>query len=99
MRLLLLGVVQCALVGECWAQAPAGESSSSLPQVLVLGELEPGSVTGDTPPLIQFSPPQIQSFGVASVSDLLTELQPETQSARGRTDAQPVPLLNGRRIS
>ena len=96
---LLLAVVQGALSPECFAQAPAGASSSDLPQILVFGDLERGAVISDTPPLVQFDPPEIETFGVASASDLLAELTAETQSSRGRADAPPVLLLNGRRIS
>ncbi len=99
LRALLAALLHGALGRECLAQVPAGAASPDLPQVLILGDLERGAVLGDTPPLIQFTPPQIQAFGVASITDLLAELTPETQSSRGRTDAPPVPLLNGRRIS
>ena len=92
-------VLPCALPRTGLAETPASTSSQDLPQVLILGELERGAVLGDTPPLIQLGVPEIESFGVASVSELVDELAPETQSSRGRSDAQPVPLLNGRRIS
>jgi hypothetical protein len=98
-RLLLLALLPCARSQVCLAQASATAASPDLPQVLILGDLERGAVLGDTAPLIELSAPQIESFGVSSVSELLTELAPETASSRGRTDAPPVPLLNGRRIS
>ena len=58
-----------------------------------------GAVVGDIVPEIQYSPADIQSFGVATVTELLAELAPETRSERGRGGESPVVLLNGRRIS
>ncbi len=95
---MVMVMLQCAIAAESPSGLPQ-ESPSSLPQVVVPGELERGAVLGDTPPQIQLGPPEIQSLGVGSVSDVLVELTPETQSSRGRTDAPPVLLLNGRRIS
>ncbi|HLZ85292.1 MAG TPA: TonB-dependent receptor [Caulobacteraceae bacterium] len=58
-----------------------------------------GAVVGDITPEIQYSPADIQSFGVSTVTELLAELAPETRSDRGRGGESPVVLLNGRRIS
>ena len=56
-------------------------------------------MVGDIVPEIQYTPADIQSFGVSTVTDLLAELAPETRSDRGRGGESPVVLLNGRRIS
>ncbi len=72
------------------------------PDVVVEGNrLPPGSVVGDIPPEQVLNPADIRSYGVSSLSDLLTELAPETRSARGGGGGGggPVVLLNGRRIS
>lgn len=58
-----------------------------------------GAVVGDIVPEIQYTPADIQSFGISTVTDLLAELAPETRSDRGRGGESPVVLLNGRRIS
>jgi hypothetical protein len=58
-----------------------------------------GAVVGDIKPELQLSPADIQSFGVSTVTELLSELAPETRSDRGRSSEAPVILLNGRRIS
>jgi uncharacterized membrane protein YgcG len=58
-----------------------------------------GAVVGDIVPEQQLSPADIQSYGVSTVTELLQELAPETRSDRGRTQQQPVVLLNGRRVS
>lgn len=57
----------------------------------------PGSAIGDIPPDQQLGPAEIRSYGVSSVSDLLTELGPQLRSGRG--NGPPVVLLNGRRVS
>lgn len=58
-----------------------------------------GAVVGDIKPELQLGPADIQSFGVSTVTELLSELSPETRSDRGRSSEAPVILLNGRRIS
>ncbi|MBK2451860.1 hypothetical protein, partial [Escherichia coli] len=40
----------------------------------------------------------IRAYGVSSIAELLTELEPQTGSGRGRGGGRPVILLNGRRI-
>ena len=58
-----------------------------------------GAVVGDIAPELQMTPSEIQSYGVSTVTDLLNEIAPQTRSDRGRSQAAPVVLLNGRRIS
>jgi len=58
-----------------------------------------GAVVGDIEPEIQFTPAEIQSFGVSTVNELINEIAPETRSDRGRGGETPVILVNGRRIS
>lgn len=55
-----------------------------------------GAVLGDIPPETTLNAADVRSFGVSSITDLLTELAPQTTSASG---GDPVILLNGRRIS
>lgn len=55
-----------------------------------------GAVIGDIPPEETFSAADVRAFGVSSITDLLTELTPQTTSGLG---GDPVVLLNGRRIS
>lgn len=75
------------------------EDTPEEPEVIVRGQRNlPGAVIGDIPPEVQLGPADIRSYGVSSVSDLLTELAPQTRSGRGSGGA-PVVLLNGRRIS
>ena len=70
--------------------------TQDVPTIVVRAEREPGMVIGDIPPDQQLDPADIRAYGVSSVSDLLDELAPQTQSASG---GRPVVLLNGRRIS
>lgn len=67
-------------------------------EVVVTGSRPPGSVEGDIPPDLVLNPGDIRAYGVSSISDLLTELEPLTGSSRGRGGGRPVILLNGRRI-
>lgn len=63
--------------------------------IVVSGVRPRGSVIGNVEPEQQLSPADIRSYGVTSVSELITELAPQTNAAGGA----PVVLLNGKRIS
>jgi hypothetical protein len=82
---------------------PANEEeddATSVSGVVINGKrMQVGAVVGDIKPEIQLSPADIQSYGVSTINELLSELAPETRSDRGRGASQPVILLNGRRIS
>lgn len=67
-------------------------------EIVVTGSRPPGSVEGDIPPELVLNPADIRAYGVSSIADLLTELEPQTGSGRGRGGGRPVILLNGRRI-
>ncbi|MGV9006186.1 MAG: TonB-dependent receptor [Brevundimonas sp.] len=58
-----------------------------------------GSVIGDAEPEIVLDQDQIRALGAGNIAELLEAIQPMTQSNRGRSDAPPVLLVNGRRIS
>ncbi len=78
----------------------AGGVTSVAPLVVPSAKpVPPGSVIGDIKPEISLNPLQIQSYGVSTVSDLLNELSPQTESGRGRGGEGPVILLNGKPIS
>lgn len=84
------------------AQAPASAAASAdqpeddSSDIVVNGIATPrGSAIGNVQPEERLSPADIRSFGVSSISELLTELGPQTDSASGA----PVVLLNGKRIS
>ncbi|MEG3181746.1 TonB-dependent receptor [Sphingomonas sp. LT1P40] len=67
-------------------------------EVVVTGQLR-GAVPGDVKPEIVLNPADIRAYGVGSLAELLTELEPQTRSGRGRDGGGPVLLLSGRRIS
>ena len=58
-----------------------------------------GSVNTDIPPDVTLTADEIMAYGASDISELLTYLEPITRSSSGRTDLQPVFLVNGRRIS
>src|SRR5258708_7705674 len=82
--------------------APAPQSEDDMADdsdIVVTGSRSlPGAVIGDIPPEQSLGPADVRSYGVNSISDLLTELAPQIRSDRGSGGA-PVVLLNGRRIS
>jgi len=66
------------------APKPAEEGNSDEPDIIVTGSRNlPGSVVGDIQPEQQLGPADIRSYGVSSISDLLNELAPQTNSVRG----------------
>ena len=67
-------------------------------EVVVTGQLR-GAVQGDVKPEVVLNPADIRAYGVGSLAELLTELEPQTRSGRGRDGGAPVLLLSGRRIS
>ncbi len=83
------------------AQAPQRSTGLNDPadledEIVVTGQRERGAVVGDVKPLQQFDAGDVRALGVSNVSDLITELGPQVQSASGRP---PVLLLEGHRIS
>ncbi|MEI5688140.1 TonB-dependent receptor [Sphingomonas kyungheensis] len=74
----------------------AADAEDEETDIVVTGRRPPGSVVGDIPAEQVLSPADIRSYGVSSVSDLLTELAPQTTSGAG---GAPVILLDGKRIS
>lgn len=63
--------------------------------VVVTGAPERGAVIGNVKPEQQLGPADVRALGVSSISELLSELAPQTNAASGA----PVVLLNGKRIS
>ena len=72
------------------------EESSTRDDIIVKGKRLPGSIIGDTAPVAKLNAAAIQGLGATSISDLLQRLKPLTTSVSG---AEPVFLLNGRRVS
>ncbi|GAA0652403.1 TonB-dependent receptor [Brevundimonas lenta] len=70
-----------------------------LDSVSVRGQRQRGSVDTDIPPDVTLTAEQIQAYGASNIAELMTYLEPITRSSSGRTDLQPIFLVNGRRIS
>jgi hypothetical protein len=97
---LALALAACgsaALAAEAPAKPQAPPPKTS--ELLVTAKPLPGAVIGDVKPELEITPEDIQTYGISTVTELLDELAPETQSDRGRGGEGPVILLNGRRIS
>jgi len=102
----LLALAQAATAQNAAAKPAAKAASRAADEaidedsdVVVTGQKLPGSVIGDIPAEVELNQADVRAYGVNSISDLLDELAPQTQSGRGRGDGAPVVLLNGRRIS
>lgn len=105
--LLFVGLAGCALdpamAGQAASPPPvSGEGGGSYeeeqaPEIVVTGAKPRGSVLGNIPPEVVMSPAEIQSYGVSSITELLTELAPQTTGSDGSSG--PVILLSGRRIA
>jgi len=81
------------------AAANADDDAYDLGTVSVVGQRPRGSVDTDIPADVTLSAEQIQAYGASNIAELMTYLEPLTRSSSGRTDLQPVFLVNGRRIS
>lgn len=80
--------------------APAADGDSyDLGTVAVTGTRQRGSVDTDIPPDVTLTADEIMAYGTSDIAELMTYLEPITRSSSGRTDLQPVFLVNGRRIS
>lgn len=89
---LLIGL----LAGVQAAPAPAPPAKDD---IVVKAERPRGSVTGTIPPERTLSPLDIRAYGANNVQELLQSLGAAVTSGRGRSDAGPAVLLNGRRVS
>ncbi|MDO6412756.1 TonB-dependent receptor, partial [Sphingomonas sp. BIUV-7] len=81
---------------------PGGSEGGAIDEeeaIVVNGQKPVGSVVGDIPAEQVLNPADVRAYGVNSISDLLTELAPQTGSNQGRGGGAPAVLLNGKRIS
>jgi hypothetical protein len=102
----LAAVSLCALSISSAALAqsgPAGgppqrgnNADASEDDIVVTGQKPRGSVIGDIQPEVQLNAGDVRALGVSSINDLLTELGPQLESARG---GSPLVLLEGHRVS
>ncbi|WP_310474646.1 TonB-dependent receptor [Sandarakinorhabdus sp.] len=59
----------------------------------------PGQVVGDIKPEVVFGAQELRALGAGSITDILAQIAPQTQSGRGRGGGMPAVLLNGKRTS
>ncbi len=80
---------------------PSQAAASTAPdgEILVTGDGQRGAVIGDVPAERSFDTLSVRAFGATNISELLEAIAPQVRSNRGRADAGPVTLLNGRRVS
>ncbi|WP_327752981.1 TonB-dependent receptor [Sphingobium sp. SJ10-10] len=93
---LIFPLMMSAAPGALMAQTeeprgPAGQIDES-EEIIVTGQPERGAVVGTIKPEQQLSPADVRALGVTSISEMITELAPQTNGS-------PVILLNGKRIS
>src|SRR5690606_33264122 len=81
------------------ASEEEAEDAVDLGTVSVSSARPRGSVDTDIPPDLVLSAEEIMAYGASDIAELLTYLEPVTRSSSGRTDLQPVFLVNGRRTS
>lgn len=102
---LMLGTAPLGGYAQTTSAPVPGPPSRSAPPAIeddpdtitvTAGVRQRGAVIGDIKPEVQLGPADIRSFGVSSISELLSQLTPQTTSGRG---GSPVILLNGKRIS
>lgn len=67
-------------------------------EIIVTAPRLAGQLDTDIAAEVELDEAAIASYGVSNVADLLTALQPQTRSGRGRGGGRPIILVNGRRI-
>ncbi|MGC4251583.1 MAG: TonB-dependent receptor, partial [Sphingobium sp.] len=88
---LLSGAAPGALMAQEADRRPPVEMEEG-DEIVVTGQPERGAVLGDVQPEQQFRAADIRALGVASISEMVSELSAETNGT-------PIILLNGKRIS
>jgi hypothetical protein len=101
---MVIGIIACLSMAAVQA-APVG-TGATRPQepsppagdadILVMGKRVAGSAIGDIQPVATLDQDALRALGAVSMKELVERLKPLTTSASG---GEPVPLLNGRRIS
>ncbi|MEM7702143.1 MAG: hypothetical protein AAF251_09435 [Pseudomonadota bacterium] len=71
------------------------DSSADPRQIIVSGARLRGQLDVEQEPLLELTEEDIAAEGVASIADLVQQIQNQTGSARGRGSGRPVILVNG----
>ncbi len=88
----MAGVAPGALMAQEEKKAAPPVEMDEGEEIVVTGQPQRGAVMGDVQPEQQLSAADVRALGVTSISELITELAPQTNGS-------PVILLNGKRIS
>lgn len=75
------------------------DDSKDTNEIVVMAPRLHGSVATNIPADVTLDADAISNLGVTSISELLSAIESQTRSGRGRGGGGPVMLLNGRRIS
>ena len=67
-------------------------------EILVIGDRIRGQVDTEVAPVLELNSEEIGAYGASTIADLVTALEPQTSSNRGRGGGRPVFLINGVRI-
>jgi hypothetical protein len=79
--------------------APQAAADPSTDEIVVTAQKLSGAVISDVPPIVELDANAVESYGAASITELLASLAPQTGPGRGRGGGGPVVLLNGIRVS
>ena len=79
-------------------EAPTNRVGVGTGEIVVRAQRLRGQLDVDTPPLLELNEEDIASEGVTSIQDLVTQINNQTGSARGRSGGAPVILINGIRV-
>jgi hypothetical protein len=82
---------RCLLLPVLAAHTVFAQSVDVLPETLISAPR--GETIGGTAPILQLLSPELESYGVDTLSDLVDALKPMTRSSR--SDQTPVVLING----
>ncbi|WP_029131400.1 TonB-dependent receptor domain-containing protein [Sandarakinorhabdus limnophila] len=101
---LLLAAAPAALVSAQQAPAPAApRTAQAMPEdedtITVSTQRLPGQVVGDIKPELTLGTQELRALGAGSITEILAQIAPQTQSGRGRGGGPPAVLLNGKRTS
>ncbi|PHQ61516.1 MAG: TonB-dependent receptor, partial [Sphingobium sp.] len=90
---MMMGAAPGALLAQ--DQPPRGAPQEAMDEgeeIIVTGQPQRGAVIGEIEAEQQLSSADVRALGVTSISELITELEPQTNGT-------PIILLNGKRIS
>ena len=96
---LLLAAAPAALVSAQQAPAPAApRTAQAMPEdedtITVSTQRLPGQVMGDIKPELTLGTQELRALGAGSITEILAQIAPQTQSGRGRGGGPPAVLLD-----